>query len=256
MRGLRGKTFIIAGGATGIGSATAERLALEGANVVVGDINVSGAEGTVARIKGVGGHAIAVGFDLTDDDSVQRLVGSAIDEFGAVYGLHNVGADLSEGNLGRDKTLLDTPEDVWMRTMDVSLHGYIRMSRAVLPHMLKNGQGCIVNTSSGASLGGDKVRVAYGVTKAGVNQLTRNIATCWGKKGIRCNGIMPGLVMGETQQKENDTQLQQGILMMTKSPRLGRPSDIAGVVAFLMSDDGEWINGQTWSIDGGLNMRQ
>jgi NAD(P)-dependent dehydrogenase (short-subunit alcohol dehydrogenase family) len=104
MRGLRDKAFIVAGGATGIGAATAERLAEEGAFVTVGDINIAGAEATVERIARSGGRAMAVEFDLSDDKSVQEMVARTIAEFGAVHGLHNVGADLSAGNLGRDKT--------------------------------------------------------------------------------------------------------------------------------------------------------
>src|SRR3954463_11123556 len=118
MRGLDGKTFIVAGGATGIGAGTAERLAAEGASVVVGDVNIDGAKATVGQITESGGSAIAVEFDLADDDSIRHLVDTAIAEFGGVHGLDNVGADLSENNLGRDTTILDTPFEVWQRTLD------------------------------------------------------------------------------------------------------------------------------------------
>ncbi|ADP82406.1 SDR family NAD(P)-dependent oxidoreductase [Pseudofrankia inefficax] len=256
MRGLAGKTFIVAGGATGIGAGTAVRLAEEGADVVVGDINVSGAEATVAGITKLGGAAIPVRFDLADEASVEALVETAIAEFGAVHGLFNVGADLSPGNLGRDRSLLDTDLDVWHRTLDVNVVGFVRTARAVLPHLLANGGGSIVNTSSGTAVsGGDRLRPAYSASKSAVNALTRHIAGNWGSRGVRCNGVMPGLVMGETQAQQNDVALQKRFLEQVPTTRLGRPSDLAAVVAFLLSDDAEWINGQVWAIDGGANMR-
>ncbi|WKG01066.1 SDR family NAD(P)-dependent oxidoreductase [Mycolicibacterium sp. HK-90] len=256
MLGLEGKTFIVAGGATGIGAGTAERLAAEGASVVVGDVNMEGAKATVESIVGAGGAAIAVEFDLADDESVRHLVDATIAEFGAVHGLDNVGADLSENNLGRDTTILDTPFGVWHRTLDVNLLGFVRTIRAVLPHLLAQGGGSIVNTSSGGSLGTDPLHVAYNASKAAVNQLTRHVANNYGAKGIRSNAVMPGLVMGETQERQNDQQMQQMFLMAAKVTRLGKPADLAAVTAFLLSDDAEWINGQTWYIGGASHMRQ
>ena len=256
MHGLVGRTFIVAGGATGIGAGTAERLASEGAFVTVGDINITGAKATVERITTAGGRAIAVEFDLADEQSIQNLVDCTIDAFGPIHGLHNVGADLSENNLGRDTTVLDTDLDVWYRTLDVNLLGYVRTTRAVLPHLLKQGAGSIVNTSSGGSLGTDPMHVAYNATKAAVNQLTRHVANNWGAKGVRCNAVMPGLVMGETQERQNDKQLQQMFLNAAKTTRLGRPADLAAITAFLLSDEGEWVNGQVWYIGGASHMRQ
>jgi NAD(P)-dependent dehydrogenase (short-subunit alcohol dehydrogenase family) len=254
--GLTGKTIIVAGGATGIGAGTAKRLAAEGASVVVGDLNIAGAKSTVERITADGGAAIAVEFDLAEEDSVRGLVDATRAEFGAIHGLDNVGADLSEGNLGRDTTVLDTPLDVWQRTLDVNLLGFVRTMRAVLPHLLEQGSGSIVNTSSGGSLGTDPMHVAYNCSKAAVNQITRHVANNYGRQGIRCNAVMPGLVMGETQERQNDQQMQQMFIAAAKTTRLGRPADLAAITAFLLSDDAEWINGQTWYIGGASHMRQ
>jgi NAD(P)-dependent dehydrogenase (short-subunit alcohol dehydrogenase family) len=256
MRGLRDKTFLIAGGATGIGAATAKRVAAEGARVAVGDINLAGAAATAEQIAQSGGRAIAVEFDLSDTQSVQHLVDRTIEEFGGIDGLHNVGADLSDDNLGRDTTILDTGMDVWQRTLDVNLLGYVRTIQAVLPHLLNNGGGSIVNTSSGAALGSDPLHVAYGASKAAVNHLTRHVAVNWGKRNIRSNGVMPGLVMGETQEQQNDLQLQQAFLMFGKTTRLGKPDDLAAVTTFLLSEEAEWITGQVWYIGGGSHLRQ
>jgi NAD(P)-dependent dehydrogenase (short-subunit alcohol dehydrogenase family) len=256
MRGLKDKAFLIAGGATGIGAATAKRLADEGACVAIGDINIAGATATAEQIAESGGRAIAVEFDLADTQSVQDLVDRTVKEFGAIHGLHNVGADLSDHNLGRDSTILDTDMDVWLRTLDVNLLGYVRTIRAVLPHLLAQGGGSIVNTSSGAALGSDPQHVAYGASKAAVNHLTRHVAVNWGKHNIRSNGVMPGLVMGETQERQNDLPLQQAFLTFGKTTRLGKPDDLAAITTFLLSEEAEWITGQVWYIGGGSHLRQ
>jgi NAD(P)-dependent dehydrogenase (short-subunit alcohol dehydrogenase family) len=256
MRGLKDKTFLVAGGATGIGAATAKRLAAEGACVAIGDINIGGAIATAEQITDSGGRAIATEFDLADARSVQDLIDRTIGEFGAIHGLHNVGADLSEDNLGRDTTILDTGLDVWWRTLDVNVLGYVRTIQAVLPHLLEGGGGSIVNTSSGAALGSDPQHVAYGASKAAVNHLTRHVAVNWGKHNIRSNGVMPGLVMGETQERQNDLALQQAFLMFGKTTRLGKPDDLAAIITFLLSEEAEWITGQVWYIGGGSHLRQ
>ncbi len=256
MRGLAGKVFIVAGGATGIGAGAAHRLGEEGAKVVVGDINLPGAEATAERIGKAGGTAIAVPFDLADEATVDRLVETTVNEFGTVHGLFNVGADLSPGNLGRDKSVVENNLDVWHRTLDVNVVGYVRTIRAVLPHLLANGGGSIVNCSSGAAVsGGDRLRPAYAASKSAVNSLARHVAGNWGPQGVRCNTVMPGLVMGELQERQKDFELQKRFLAEVPTTRLGRPSDLGAVVAFLLSDDAEWINGQAWAIDGGANMR-
>ena len=146
---------------------------------------------TVERITASGGRAIAVEFDLADEQSVHQLVEATIDAFGAFHGLHNVGADLSEDNLGRDTTLLDTDMEVWRRTLDVNLLGYVRTIRAVLPHLLEQGGGSIVNTSSGGSLGTDPMHVAYNASKAAVNQLTRHVANNWGPRVFGATASCP-----------------------------------------------------------------
>ena len=257
MARMHGKTVIIAGGATGIGAGTASRLAEEGAGVVVGDVNITGAKATVDAINASGGSAIAVEFDLADEDSIRGLVDATLREFGGVHGLFNVGADLSEHVNGRDFTVLDTDLDIWQRTLDVNLLGYVRTIRAVLPHLRDRGAGSIVNTSSGGSLGVDPMHVAYNVSKAAVNQLTRHVANNYGKEGIRCNCVMPGLVWGETQENQPQLRgLKDMFVASAKTTRVGRASDLAGIVAFLLSDEGEWINGQTWYIGGAAHMRQ
>lgn len=260
MQSLQNKRVIVAGGATGIGAAAALRLAEEGARVIIGDLNIEGAEQTAERITSAGGSAIAVRFDLTNEASIQAMCERAVAELGGVDGLYNVGADLrGTGNLAsdnpdRDSDLLDISLHVWRRTFEANLLGYVLTCRAVLPHMIEQGSGVIVNTSSGAASGTLPNRPAYSASKAGVEAITRHVATRWGKQGIRCNAVSPGLVLGETQLRDNDKELQAQSLQYVHSTRLGKPNDLAAVVAFLFSDEAEWINGQVWSIDGGMGL--
>lgn len=257
MRGLVNKTFIIAGGGSGIGAGTAKRLADEGANVAIGDINLAGATQTAGELNAGGGHTIAVEFDLADEASVEQLVARTISEFGGLHGLFNVGADLSAEINGKDFTILDTGIDIWRRTLDVNLLGYVRTIRAVLPHFIEQGTGSIVNTSSGGSLGtGDPMHVAYNASKAAVNQITRHVANNYGKDGVRSNCVLPGLVWGETQERAGLHALKEMFVASAKTTRVGVPSDLAGITAFLLSDEAEWINGQCWYIGGAAHMRQ
>lgn len=257
MKGLNGKRIVIAGGGNGIGAATAERLAAEGASVVIGDINLDAAQATAKRIADTGGTALAVEFDLADEQSVRALIDTAVDQLGGIDGLYNVGADVSADVLGRDGDLLDMDLAVWRRTLEVNLIGYAHTARAVLPLLLEQGGGAIVNTSSAAAHVGDHVRAAYQSSKAGINALTRHIANRWGKQGIRANCVSPGVVLTESAEKMAlSPEALEFARQTMPSTRFGRPEDLAGVVAFLLSDDAEWINGQVWSINGGALLRE
>lgn len=255
MNGLVDKRIAIAGGATGIGAATAHRLAEEGAAVAIGDINLDRASQTADEIITKGGRATAIQFDLSDDASVEAFIKESADFLGGVDGLFNVGAEMNPAVFENDLTVLDTDFEIWRRTLEVNLIGYGRTIKAVLPIMLEQGSGAIVNTSSGAAFVGLPNRIAYSVSKAGVNALTRHIASKWGREGIRCNTLMPGMVVGETQKRMGHTDLHAEILTQIRHTRLGDPEDIASAATFLLSSDGEWINGQAWSIDGGLTIR-
>lgn len=255
MRGLVGKVIVVCGGGTGIGAATAERLADEGAQVVVGDLDMVQARRTADRITATDGTAIPAEFDLADEASVSELIGLAVKEFGGLHGLFNVGADLSPGTLGKDGDLLAMDPEVWRRTLEVNLLGYARSCRAVIPHFLHQGEGAIVNTTSGAYFAGEPTRPAYAASKAGVNTLTRHIASRWGKNGIRCNGISPGFVITETARRTLTEENLTAALESNHSTRLGEPADLANSAAFLLSDDAAWVNGQVWVIDGGRAFR-
>jgi NAD(P)-dependent dehydrogenase (short-subunit alcohol dehydrogenase family) len=162
---------------------------------------------------------------------------------------------VSEGTLGRDTNVVDVPIDVWHRSLAVNLTGYFYTCRHVIPRLLERGGGAIVNTISGLVLNGDPNRVSYGASKAGSLALTRHIASRWGREGIRCNLVAPGFVTTDNALSRIPDDEQQRLSAMIRSPRFGRPEDIAAMVAFLLSDDGEWINGQVHAVNGGTGLR-
>ena len=253
MRGLQSKVAVIAGGATGIGAATSVRLAEEGVSVVVGDINIETTSALVAKITAEGGKAIAVQFDISDDASVKRLVDTAVQTYGGIDLMHANAADLSL--CLSDSDAVDLSLDIWDRTMAINLRGHLLCTRHAIPEFQKRGGGAIVYTSSAASYAGEPERVSYAVSKSGINALMRHVASRWGKEGIRANAIAPGVVITEATRTGIPDEMKQMILAMSRSPRLGQPEDIAAMVAMLFSDDGEWINGQVVSVDGGVILR-
>ena len=253
LTGLTGKVAVAAGGATGIGAATAARLAAEGCLVVVGDLAVDTARRTAEGIGDGGGKAIAVGFDLADPDSVAALLDTAATTYGGIDAVFAVGADM--GAIRAD-TDVDIDFAVWDRVMAVNLRGHVATMKHAIPHLLASGGGAIVNMSSSAAFQGEPARPAYATAKAGIGALTRHVASRWGKEGIRCNAVAPGFTATEAIQAAPQwPDLQTAALKRIRGPRVGVPDDVAALVAFLISQEGEWINGQVINIDGGTVLR-
>jgi NAD(P)-dependent dehydrogenase (short-subunit alcohol dehydrogenase family) len=267
VRGLEDKVVVICAGGTGadegpsnrasIGGATARRLAQEGARVVVGDLNEEAANRTVELITAEGGTAIAHVFDAGDEASIQALMKRAIDEYGGIDGVHANAMDMSQATLGVDgqHDLLTLPLDVWHRSLDVGLTGFMLCARYSIPSMLERGGGAIVGTVSGAVYVGEPIRLGYQTAKTGMTAVVRHIASRWGREGIRANAVAPGSVLGPSKLAEMDEAAVSRILKMGRSNRVGKPDDIAAMVTFLMSDDGSWVTGQVLSVDGGNTMR-
>jgi NAD(P)-dependent dehydrogenase (short-subunit alcohol dehydrogenase family) len=254
LRGLDGRVVVVVGGATGIGAATAARLGGEGCSIVIGDVAADVAEQTAARIVAAGGTASHVLFDLADPSSVSHLINSAAMTYGGVDLLFNVGADMS--TIRADTDVVDIDFDVWDRVMAVSLRGYVAAMKYAIPQMLKRGGGAIVNMSSAAAFQGEPARPAYATAKAGIGALTRHVASRWGKEGIRCNAVAPGFTATEAIRSVPQwPDLQAGALKRIRGTRVGDPEDVAALVAFLLSEEGEWINGQVVNIDGGTVLR-
>jgi NAD(P)-dependent dehydrogenase (short-subunit alcohol dehydrogenase family) len=260
VEGLQDKVIIIAGGALGIGAATARKLAKSGAKVIVGDLNEVDAQATAESIRATGGVATAFRFDITDEDSIKRMIAYAIGEYGRLDGLHNNVADLPL--CLKDTTLLEIDLAVWERMFKVNLTGCLLTMRHAVPQMLKQGGGAIVNTSSAAAFSAEPMRPAYGASKAAIVALTRHVATAYGRQGIRCNSVAPGIIATEgalANTKEMGPDPMEPFRYVREnlahSHRDGSPDDIAAVVALMLSDDGAWINGQCFSVDGGWLFR-
>jgi NAD(P)-dependent dehydrogenase (short-subunit alcohol dehydrogenase family) len=244
-----GKVAVCAGSATGMGAESAFRLASEGAKVVVGDVNIKAAEALVERIKAAGGEAVAEAFDIVEEESVNALIQGAAKRYGGLDLMHVNAADLRV--VAKDRDALSTDLAVFDRSLAVGLRGHLLCTRAAIPLMHQRGKGAIVYTSSDAAKTSAPALVSYYVLKAGLNGLMRHVATRWGAEGIRANAICPGVVLTETVMRNMSDAMREDARKRTPSPRLGKVEDIAGLVAFLLSDDAEWINGQAISIDGG-----
>ena len=254
LRGLADRAVVVVGGATGIGAATAVRLAEEGCRVVIGDIAEDAAHATAERIVAGGGAATAVAFDLADPDSVSALIDRAASIHGGIDAMFNVGADMTA--IRADTDLVEIDLTVWDRVMAVNLRGYVAAMKHALPRMLSRGGGAIVNMSSAAAFQGEPARPAYATAKAGIGALTRHVASRWGKEGIRCNAVAPGFTATEAIRSAPQwPQLEAAALKRIRGPRVGATEDIAALVAFLLSDEGAWINGQVINIDGGTVLR-
>lgn len=251
MRGLTGKVGIVAGGARGIGAATARRLAEEGALVVIGDMLVDLARETADGIVAAGGKAIAVELDGTDATSQADIVKAALSGFGRLDFYHSNLAGGTEGDIDA----LTCPVEVLDKSFAINTRSHFLATQAALPVLLENGTGAMIYTSSGAAANGAAFQVAYPMTKNAIHALARHVAARYGKQGIRANVICPGLVLTEAAMVHLTDEFREAGLKAVPHTRLGKPDDIAGAVAFLASDDGEWVNGQVWHVNGGTLKR-
>lgn len=252
---LSGKVIIITGAASGMGRAAALQCAALGAAVVAADLNADGAAAVAGEIESTGGAALAHNVDLTIEDDVNTLVDVAVERFGTVHALHNNAYAVHPG-AGSD--LIHTSLEAWDWTIRTCLTSQFLCCRAVLPHMIRNGAGSIINVSSGNGFAGGMGAAAYGAAKAGTVVLTKYIATQYGKQGIRCNTIVPGWTIetGWTKGEEDFTEAQRHLFNRALEDvcmtRLAVPEDIAPVVAFLASDDAKYVQAATIDVNGGL----
>ena len=239
---LNGKIALVTGAARGIGRATAQTLAEEGATVVVADREAAQAEKTA---KEIGHGAFALALDVTDRASVQTTVDAVRKRCDRIDVLIN------NAGITRDATLLKTTDEAWDAVIAVNLTGTFNMTRAVAPHMIERGSGSIVNASSIVALYGNFGQSNYVATKCGVVGLTKVWARELGRKGVRVNCITPGFIATEMTAQMPEKVLA-GMKEHTPMGRLGQPEDVARAYAFLASDEASFINGQVLGVDGGL----
>ena len=243
-----GKSVIVTGAASGIGRETARRFAREGARVTVADIDERGGAETVALIEAEGGTARFAATDVTDPDAVQAMVDGAVAAYGRLHVLHN---NAYWAPLGR--SVVDTSMQEWDRAIATTLTSVFLGCKAAIPHMVEAGGGTIVNTASTSGLAATPTFAAYIAAKGGVVALTRSVAFDFGRQGIRCNAVAPGLIKGTAATEPVFADPERLAFLNSKlvMGRPGEPTDIANAVLFLASDESAFMTGQTIAVDGG-----
>jgi 2-hydroxycyclohexanecarboxyl-CoA dehydrogenase len=242
---LEGRIALVTGGASGIGAATARRLAAEGARVCVADIDLAGARDVAGEVDGS-----AVEMDVADVASVRAAVAGA----GEV--------DVLVNNAGTDRFafFVNTDPALWDFVLGVNLRGTIAVTHAVLGGMQQRGRGAIVNVASEAGRVGSQGSAVYSAAKAGVIGFTRAIARESSRFGVRVNAVAPGpidtplLNAAPKEYGEIGERLKQGMIDSTSMRRIGQPEEVAAAIAFLASDDASFVTGQTINVSGGLSM--
>lgn len=252
MRGLDKQVVIITGAAGGIGQAICQRYVEEGANVIACDIDEAGlttlADGTTGN-GSITPHVL----DITDLAAAQAVAAAVMAEHGCIDALvNNAGWDIA-------KPFLETEPDLWEKIIAINLYGPLNMHKAVLPHMVEGGGGKVVNIASDAGRVGSSGESVYSACKGGLVAFTKTIAREYARKEIRINAVCPGptdtpLLRSFVGDDEYGQKIYEGLKRAIPLKRLGQPDDLSGIVAFLTSDDAEFMTGQVVSVSGGLTM--
>ena len=253
MERLQDKVAIITGAGSGIGRASALRFAREGAKVVVVDINGEGASSVVQEIEQEGGTALAMNVDVAVESQLKTMVEGAIEHFGELHILFNNACNTDPAMSKKDSDFFTFDAEVFHHRMQTNVLAGVLAARFAMPHMLERGSGCILFTSSSSSLKGEVAQFSYGATKAAVNWYVQTLAATFGKQGIRCNGIVPGVIRTAGMEMWATEEMKQAFLDMHQCPRLGEPEDIAAMATFLASDEAAFTNGALYYMDGGIN---
>lgn len=246
MSRLEGRVALVTGASRGIGAAVAQRLAAEGASVV---INFAGraeaAASVVLAIEQGGGSAIAVQADVSDSAACAALVEAVVARFGRI--------DILVNNAGitRDGLLVRMSDDDWRSVIDTNLSGAFYLARSVGKLMMKQRFGSIVNMASVVGMMGNAGQVNYAAAKAGLIGMTKSIARELAGRGVRVNAVAPGFIATDMTDALPDAAREAAVSSIAMG-RLGTPEDIAAAVAFLVSDDAAYITGQVIAVDGGM----
>jgi 2-hydroxycyclohexanecarboxyl-CoA dehydrogenase len=241
---LEDKIAIVTGAGQGIGRAIADKLAAEGATVVVTDLDEASAKQTAAGLPG----AVAIRADVTDRQDVQAAVDRVMQQFGRV--------DVLVNNAGWDKAspFVDSDPADWDRAIAVNLYGVLHTCRAVLPIMAGQGGGAVVNLGSDAGRVGSSGEAVYSAAKGGVIAFTKSLAREMARHQVRVNCVCPGPTDTALFASFAGPKLREALTKAIPLRRLGQPADVANVVAFLASDQATFVTGQTISVSGGLTM--
>lgn len=246
---LEGKVAVVTGAASGMGKAIAELYAKEGASVIVSDLNIDGAEAVASSITTNGGKAIAVKTNVADQNDINAMIDTAVNEFGTLDILVN-----NAGIMDNMSPVGDVSDESWDLIFDINTKGVMRAIRKAIPIFLDKGKGVIVNTASTGGFSGAHAGAAYTASKHAVIGITKNTGFMYAQKGIRCNAIAPGATMTNISSTIKNvsefgasrTKVTQGVI-----PRIGQAEEIAQVALFLASDESSFVNGAVLAADGG-----
>ena len=249
---FRDKAVIVTGASSGIGRAAAESFGREGASVVLVGRNEAALNEAAGQIGSGGSRAVACVADVTAADAPQRIVTTALDAFGGIDVLVNAAGIIATGALEA------TTDEVWDAMMAINLRAPFRLMRAAAPHLAQR-KGCVVNVSSVNGLRSFPGVLAYNVSKAGVDQLTRCAALEMAPLGVRINSVNPGVTVTNLHRRSGMDDSQYAAFLersKTTHPlgRPGQPDDIVGMILFLASDRASWMTGETIPIDGGRHL--
>ena len=244
------RTALVTGAASGIGKATAWRLAEEGAAVLVTDIQTEAGEAAVKEFADAGMRAAFFRHDVTSESEWEQACAQAVDQFGGLDILVN------NAGMGDIKPIEETTLADWDRTVSIDQIGVFLGMKVAAPHLKQSSHASIINISSiFGSSGGFGVSPAYHAAKGAVRTLTKNVALHWATEGIRVNSIHPGFIATPILEQSRGTPIWDGMTALTPMGRLGRPEDIAAGVAYLASDDAAFVTGLELYIDGGYMAR-
>jgi 2-hydroxycyclohexanecarboxyl-CoA dehydrogenase len=250
MRGLKDRRVLLTGGASGIGRATAVRMAEEGCTVGILDIDVAGAEATAAACHG---RAVSYRVDITNREQVAEAVATFERDVGPIDFLANIaGWDIF-------RNFLDTDVALWDKLIAINLYGPLNLHHVVLPRMVERGFGRVLNVSSDAGRVGSSGEAVYAACKGGIIAFTKTMARELARKGITLNVLCPGptetpLFAGAKAALPSGDKLAEALARAVPLQRIAQPGDYPGTIAFLLSDDAAYITGQTLSVSGGLTM--